>query len=145
MTSSPPPTDTRITTSGTSVPHIHPLINPSRMLVPPIHPPVNPSGTTDPLASSPALVTFNTPATQHAGTSSQNPLGIHWPPMTTPGINLLLTEPMHHPGRSLPFVPLFPEPHTPNINTINQTLNFTPSSKEIMRKNIQMQIVLMQQ
>ena len=52
---------------------------------------------------------------------------------------------MHHPGKSLPFVLPFPELNTLNRNTINQTLNFTPSSKETMRRNIQIQMALMQQ
>ena len=129
MTSSPPPIDTQINPSGTSVP--------------PIHPSINPSVITDPLISLPALVTFNTSSAQHVGASSQNSLGIHWPPKTTPGTNLSYTEPIHHPGRSLPFVP-FLELNTPNINTINQTLNLTPSSKIAMIRNIQTQMALMQ-
>ena len=52
---------------------------------------------------------------------------------------------MYHPSRPLPFVPPFPKLNTPNINSVNQTLNLTPSSKETMRKNIQMQMALMQQ
>ena len=125
MTSSPPSTDN---TSGTSVP--------------PINPPINPSETADPLTSLPPRVIFNA---QHTGASSQNPLGIQWPPLSTPGINLPYTEPIHHSDRSLPFIPPFSELHTPNINTVHQTPNFTPSSKETMRKNIQMQMALMQQ
>ena len=127
MTSSPPSTDTQINISGTFVPLIHPSINPS--------------GTTDPLVSPPLYVTFNT---QHVGASSQNPLGIHWPPMTTSGTDLPFTEPMHHPSRPLPFVP-FPKLNIPNINTVNQTLNLTPSRKEAMRRNIQIQMALIQQ
>ena len=99
---------------------------------------------TDLLVSPPTLVTFNTTSTQHIGASSQNPLGIHWPPVTMSGTDLPFTEPIHHPGRTLPFVSFF-ELNTPNINTVNQTLNLTPSSKEAMRQNIEMQMALMQQ
>ena len=128
MMSSPPSMDTQINTSGTSVP--------------PINPPINPSETADPLTSLPPRVIFNA---QHTGASSQNPLGIYWLPASAPGVNLPYTEPIHHSSRSLPFIPPFPELHTPNINTVHQTPNFTPSSKETMKKNIQMQMALMQQ
>ena len=126
MTSSPPSTSTPINTSVTSVP--------------PVNPPINPSETANPLTSLPPRVIFNAP---HTRASSQNPLGIYWLPVSMPGVNLPHTEPIH--SRPLPFIPPFSELHTPNVNTVPQTPNITPSSKETMRKNIQKQIELMQQ
>ena len=124
MTSSPPSVNTQNNTSGTSVPPVNPLINPV------------------PITSPPPRVAFNAP---HTGASSQNPFGIYWPPASTPGVSIPYTEPIHHSSRPPPFIPPFPDLHTPNVNTVPQTPNFTPSSKETMRQNIRKQMALMQQ
>ena len=124
MTSSPPSANTQINTSGTSVP--------------PINPPINPV----PITSLPPRVAFNAP---HTGASSQNPFGIHWPPASVPGASIPYTEPIHLSSRPPPFIPPFPDLHTPNVNTVPQAPNFTPFNKETMRQNIRQQITFMQQ
>ena len=124
MTSSPPATDIQINPSGTTVPPINPQV---------------------------LVTSINTiPSTQYEGTSSQNPLSIHWPPLTISRTNLSYNVPTHHTDRPIPSVPFpdlvgTPAINTPNLNTFTQTLNLPSSSKKAMIRNIQAQIELMKQ
>ena len=128
MTSSPPATDTQINPSGmTSIPSLIPPITPSVSITP-----------VNPLA-----------LTQHAMTLSQNPFNINWLPGTTLGTNFPYNAPIHHNGILIPSIPFpdltrTPAINIPNLNTITQTLSLPTSNKEVMIKNIQAQMELMQ-
>ena len=129
MTSSPPSIDTQINTLGTIIP----LINPSILSTPINTPPTSYAGT----------------SSQHARASSQNSLGIYWPPVTMPGSNFPFTALTHYTDRPLPSIPFpnligTPTINTSNLNIVTQMLNLPLYSKEVMIRNIQTQMKLMQ-